>query len=201
MPEGEVARGTAACDWGYDPLPSHVEPPESPVSTPERHKEFPLVLITGAKQPMYMHSQSRQIESIRRLAPEPLLEIHTNLARSLNIGEGDFAWIETTRGRLRMRAHLHERIHEGVVAFPHGWWRPEEPGPLHGIFETSSNILTDDDPDLCDLSFGSRLLLDLSRLGSSCLSIEPSPPRNTEQGQSLFVSSCASKSPCGTDLL
>jgi anaerobic selenocysteine-containing dehydrogenase len=145
-------------DWGYDPLPSHVEPPESPVSTPERYKDFPLVLITGAKQPMYMHSQSRQIESIRRLAPEPLLEIHTDTAQSLNIREGDFAWIETARGRLSMRAHLHERIHANVVAIPHGWWKPEEPGPLHGIFETCSNILTDDDPDLCDLSFGSSPL-------------------------------------------
>src|SRR6202035_4452659 len=39
-------------DWGYDPLPAHVEPPESPVRTPERYKDFPLVLITGSKQPM-----------------------------------------------------------------------------------------------------------------------------------------------------
>ena len=145
-------------DWGYDPLPSHIEPPESPVRTPERYKDFPLVLITGAKQPMYMHSQSRQLESIRRLAPEPLLEIHSQTARALDIREGDFAWIETARGRLRMKALLHERIHEKVVAIPHGWWRPEEDGPLHGIFETCSNILTDDDPDQCDFSFGSSPL-------------------------------------------
>jgi anaerobic selenocysteine-containing dehydrogenase len=145
-------------DWGYDPLPSHVEPPESPLRTPERYKDFPLVLITGSKQPMYMHSQSRQIESLRRLAPEPLLEIHSRTAASLNIREGDFAWIETLRGRLRMRAHLHERIHERVVGIPHGWWHPEDPDTLHGIFETCSNILTDDDPDLCDLSFGSSPL-------------------------------------------
>jgi anaerobic selenocysteine-containing dehydrogenase len=145
-------------DWGYDPLPSHVEPPESPVRTPERYKDFPLVLITGSKQPMYMHSQSRQIESLRRLAPEPLLEIHSRTAAALDIREGDFAWIETMRGRLRMRAHLHERIHERVVGIPHGWWHPEDPDTLHGIFETCSNILTDDDPDLCDLSFGSSPL-------------------------------------------
>ena len=57
-----------------------------------------------------------------------------------------------------MRAHLHDRIHAKVVGIPHGWWRPEEPGPLHGIYETCSNILTDDDPELCDLSFGSSPL-------------------------------------------
>lgn len=145
-------------DWGYDPLPHHIEPPESPISTPERYAEYPLVLITGSKQPMYMHSQNRQLKSLRRLAPEPLLEIHPRTAASLGIKEGDYAWIETVRGRLRMRAHLHDRIHEKVVGIPHGWWRPEESGPYHGVFENCSNVLTDDDPAVCDPTFGSSPL-------------------------------------------
>lgn len=149
---------TTMRDWGYDPLPNHVEPPESPVRTPDLYEKFPLILITGSKQPMYMHSQSRQLESIRRLAPDPILEIHQRTAASLTIGEGEFAWIETPRGRLRMRAHLHDRIHEKVVAIPHGWWKPEEQGPFHGVFENCSNMLTDDNPELCDLSFGSSPL-------------------------------------------
>jgi anaerobic selenocysteine-containing dehydrogenase len=149
---------TVMRDWGYDPLPSHIEPPESPVRTPEIFKEYPLILITGAKQPMYMHSQSRQLKSLRRLSPEPILEIHPKTALPLGIADHDFAWIETPRGRLRMRAHLHERIHENVVAIPHGWWLPEEPGPLHGIYETCSNVLTNDDPELCDVAFGSSPL-------------------------------------------
>lgn len=149
---------TVMRDWGYDPLPSHIEPPESPIRTPEVYKEFPLILITGAKQPMYMHSQSRQLQSLRRLSPEPLLEIHPKTAMPLGIASGDFAWIETRRGRLRMRAHIHDRIHENVVAIPHGWWLPESPGPLHGIYDTCSNVLTDDDPELCDVAFGSSPL-------------------------------------------
>ena len=48
---------TVMKDWGYDPLPSHVEPAESPVNTPERYRDYPLLLITGAKQTMYYHSQ------------------------------------------------------------------------------------------------------------------------------------------------
>jgi len=144
--------------WGYDPLPHHAEPPESPISTPARYKDYPLILVTGAKQPMYMHSQSRQLESIRRLAPEPIMEIHTKTAAALGIESGDYAWVETIRGRLRMRAHVHEQLHEKIVGIPHGWWLPEKPGPYHGIFETCSNVLTDDDPDTCDLSFGSSPL-------------------------------------------
>lgn len=149
---------TTMRDWGYDPLPAHVEPPESPLRTPEVHAEFPLILITGAKQAMYMHSQNRQVESIRRLAPQPVLEMHAATAAQLGIAEGDLVWVETPRGRLRIRAHLHERIHEKVVAIPHGWWFPELPGPDHGVYEHCANVLTDDDPELCDPTFGSSPL-------------------------------------------
>lgn len=145
-------------DWGYDPLPGHIEPPESPIRTPELYKEYPLILITGSKQPMYMHSQSRQLHSLRRLAPEPLLEIHSQTAAFLGITDADEVWVETPRGCLKMRAQLHERIHPNVVAIPHGWWRPEDPGPYHGIYESCSNVLTDDNPELCDPAFGSSPL-------------------------------------------
>jgi thiosulfate reductase / polysulfide reductase chain A len=107
---------------------------------------------------MYMHSQNRQVDSIRRLSAAPVLEMHLETARSLGITEGDMTCIETVRGRMRMRAHLHSRIHEKVVAIPHGWWYPEEPGPEHGLLRGCANVLTDDDPDLCDPTFGSSPL-------------------------------------------
>lgn len=141
-------------DWGYDPLPAHVEPAESPVSTPELYKEYPLLLITGVKQPMYYHSQGRQIPSLRDLAPEPLVEIHTQTAASLGIAAGDFAWVQTPRGKLRLKVRTHDRIHPGVVTVPHGWWLAERPGPEHGVLELCANVLTDDDPDNCDIAFG-----------------------------------------------
>jgi anaerobic selenocysteine-containing dehydrogenase len=145
---------TVMKDWGYDPLPSHVEPAESPVSTPELYKEYPLLLITGVKQPMYYHSQGRQIPSLRELAPEPLVEMHSQTAAALGVAAGDFAWVQTSRGRLRMKVRTHERIHPKVVNVPHGWWLPERPGAEHGVLDLCANVLTDDDPDNCDVAFG-----------------------------------------------
>jgi hypothetical protein len=46
------AWSTRMKEWGYDPLPQHREPPESPVSTPELYKEYPYILITGALTPL-----------------------------------------------------------------------------------------------------------------------------------------------------
>ncbi len=145
---------TVLKDWGYDPLPSHVEPAESPVSMPGRYKDYPLLLITGAKQSMYYHSQGRQIPSLRKLAPEPLLEMHNETAAALGIASGDFAWVETVRGRLRLKVHAHDRMHPKIVTVPHGWWLPEAPGPDHGVLEVCANVLTDDDPEVCDEAFG-----------------------------------------------
>ena len=90
-------------EWGYDPLPDHVEPPESPVSTPERYKDYPLILNTGAKQPMYWHSQGRQLRSLRRLSPEPLVELNDKTAAELGIKRGEYCW-----DRDRARAASHE---------------------------------------------------------------------------------------------
>jgi len=125
---------------------------------PERFEEYPLILNTGAKQPMFWHSQGRQLKSLRKLNAEPLVEINAKTAEAYGIKKGDSVWIETVRGRLRMRAHLHDQIHEKVVSIPHGWWLPEEPGPDRGVFEVCSNVLVDDDPDNCDVVLGSSPL-------------------------------------------
>lgn len=149
---------TVMRDWGYDPLPAHEEAVESPVSMPERYADYPLVLITGAKQHMYYHSQGRNIPSLRKLSPEPVMEVHPETASEYGLTDGSYAWVETVRGRLRQRVKTTVRIHPKVVAIAHGWWLPEQPGPDHGVLGVCSNVLTDDDPAACDPAFGSSPL-------------------------------------------
>lgn len=131
---------------GYDPLPHHKEPPESPISTPELAKDYPLVLTTGGRVPGFFHSEFRQIPKLRRLNPDPLIEIHPDTANKLGIEEGDWVWIESIRGRVKQRAKLTDGIDSRVVHAQHGWWYPEdkraEPS-LHGVWESNINVLTD----------------------------------------------------------
>ena len=56
-------------EYGYDPLPGYVEPAQSPISTPELYKEYPIILISGARQEEYAHSQQRNIPALRALNP------------------------------------------------------------------------------------------------------------------------------------
>lgn len=127
---------------GYDPLPYFVEPPESPYSTPELFKSYPLIITTGGRVQAFFHSEGRQIKSLRKLNPDPLVEIHPATAKGLGIEEGDWVWIESPRGRIKQKARLTKGIHPGVVHAQHGWWFPEKGPPEYGFKESNVNLLT-----------------------------------------------------------
>jgi len=131
---------------GYDPLPYYEEPPESPYSTPEIAKEFPYILITGGRLINYFHSEGRQNPKLRKIHPEPLVEIHPETAEKHEIKDGDWVWIETLRGKIKQKAKLTTIIHPKVIHVEHGWWFPEKPSPERGVWESNANILTNNKP-------------------------------------------------------
>ena len=65
---------------GLDPLPSYVEPVESPYSAPEDVEEYPYIVTSGMRVPHFFHSEQRQIEKLRALHPDPLCHIHHLMA-------------------------------------------------------------------------------------------------------------------------
>ncbi len=141
-------------ELGYDPLPFYEEPPESHVRTPEIAEEYPLVLITGGRVKSLFHSENRQIGTgLREQHPEPFMDIHPETAEKLDIGDGDWAYIETRRGVIKQRARLTTGIDPRVVNVEALWWFPEQPAPepwLHGVWQSNANVLTMDEPEVCD---------------------------------------------------
>ena len=133
-------------ELGYDPLPYYEEPPESPVSTPEIAREFPYVLTTGARLPMYFHSEGRQIPKLRKGRPEPQVEIHPDTAARHGIAQDDWVRIASPRGSILQRALLTSKILPGVIHCQHGWWFPERKGTEYGIWESNANLLTSQAP-------------------------------------------------------
>ncbi len=133
-------------EWGFNPLPVYYEPPESPYSEPELAKEYPLVL-TNRKFAEYQHSGGRQIPSLRRSHPEPVVKLNSETAAGLGIKEGDWVYIETRRGRIKQKASLTPIIDPRVIIADYGWWFPEKPASeLHGYAESNINILTSNKP-------------------------------------------------------
>lgn len=142
---------------GYDALPSYQEPPESPVSTPDVARDFPLVLTTGARRREFFHSDGRQAGSLRARRPDPLAELGTATAARFGIVDGDWIRVASPRGAIRMRARVSGDIMEGVVSIDHGWWFPERGVFDFGAFESNANVLTNDGPPY-DPAFGSYQL-------------------------------------------
>ncbi len=130
--------------WGLDPLPYFEEPPESPVSTPELWKEYPLILNSGRRVPAFFHSEHRMIPWLREIEPDPTVEIHPQTAKDLGIIDGEWVYIENERGRIKSRAKITPTILPYVVAPTHNWWLPETEGKepnLYGVFEYNVNNL------------------------------------------------------------
>ncbi|MBW1769123.1 MAG: molybdopterin oxidoreductase, partial [Deltaproteobacteria bacterium] len=142
---------------GLSSMPTYHEVTESPIGSPDLAKEYPLVLSTGIRSPVFFHTQYRQIPRLREIHPDPLVRMHPETAQNLNISEGDWVYIETPRGRCRQKAKLTLGIDPRVVMAEHDWWFPEAPAEapgLHGAFESNINVLTSSEPPY-DPGFGS----------------------------------------------
>ncbi len=126
-PSGKVELRCSTLEaMGYDPLPYYAEPPESPFSTPDLYKDYPLIITIGSRLQGFFCSEGRQIPSLRRLNPDPLIEIHPQTAHSFGIENGDWVWVESLRGRIKQKAYLTDGLRPGVVHAQHGWWFPEK---------------------------------------------------------------------------
>ncbi len=127
--------------WEYDPLPCYRDSYESPFL-----REYPLI-FTSAKDPFYFHSAYRNISSLRKLSPEPIVLIHPDTATHLGIDEGNWVCIETKQGTIRQKAALNPEMDPRVVVLSYGWWFPERNDlELSGWKESNLNVLTDNDP-------------------------------------------------------
>ena len=127
---------------GADPLPAWQEVPESPVSRPDMREEYPLILTTGSRTTPFFISNNRQIKSLRRRHPFPLVSMHPETGVKYGIREGDWVFIETARGRITQKAVFLEEMRRDTVSCEMGWWYPEAGAPCYGWDESNANILT-----------------------------------------------------------
>ena len=143
-PSGKVELAASRlAEFGYDALPGYKEPPEGP-NNAELYADYPLVLISGARQIEYMTSEGRQIRALRERRPDPEIDIHPDTLARLGIKDGDWVWLETARvpgKRIKLKAVAFDGLDPRVVSASYGWWYPEKAGPEHGCFESNVNLL------------------------------------------------------------
>jgi len=116
----EIRSDEARSRWGQDELPTWREPEERP----RRDGRFPLHMLTPNTKNR-IHSQFGNLETIRRMAPEPFVAMHPSDARARKLGENDRARIFNDRGELTLPVRFDWGLRPGCVAVTNGFWLAE----------------------------------------------------------------------------
>ncbi len=106
---------------GIEPLPKYIEPKYSPVSTPDMAKEYPLILTTGARLPMFIHSRTFRMPWTKRLRKDPMLDINPADAGEKGITQGDTVRLSTQRNHIDVKANITRLVPRGVINMYHSY--------------------------------------------------------------------------------
>lgn len=104
-------------------LPLHQETLESPLRS-LLAKQYPLTFLT-AKVRATTHSVMANVDWMKEVSSEPMLDMNPIDAKKRWIKDGDMVVAFNDRGRVKLTARLNEAVRPGTVNVPHGWW-PEQ---------------------------------------------------------------------------
>ena len=85
-------------------------------------EEYPLMLTTGRVVSQFLSgTQTRRIGPLVDQYPEPLIEMHPQLAQELGIANGDLTTVESRRGQITLPAMVVTTIRPDTVFVPYHW--------------------------------------------------------------------------------
>ena len=124
-------------DMGQDGLPDYIANYE----IPQANSEFPLAMISPPAR-NFLNSSFVNLQSLRDIETEPVLEMHPEDAQTRGIQDGDVIRVFNQRGTYHCKAQLNDRARPGVVNGLGIWWRKLG---LNGtnVNELTSQNLTD----------------------------------------------------------
>ena len=149
LPEAPFAQGgfptasgrcelhSAALARAGDGLPDHVPNHEAGGSS----AAYPLAMISPPAR-HFLNSSFVNVQSLRSIEGEPLLEIHPHDAAPRGITSGVLVEVFNERGRYHCQARVSERARPGVVNGLGIWWRKLGPRGTN-VNELTSQALTD----------------------------------------------------------
>ena len=136
---------SALKEEGLSPLPEYI-----PVKYSDEYlSNYPLHLLTIKSTNNFLNSSHANVDHLLKKAGEPLLDIHRTDAEVRNIADGDEVKVFNTNGEMLLKARIRNKVRQGVVCLPQGYW----PSLLKG--GSSANALTND--TLTDMGDGAAL--------------------------------------------
>jgi anaerobic selenocysteine-containing dehydrogenase len=103
---------------GVDALPAWT-PPASDAGGEEVERDYPFILNSGSRLPMFIHSRTYRLSWTRGLRPHPMADLNPADARRLGITQGDRIELSSPSGSIRVLANLTELVRPGDVHVYH----------------------------------------------------------------------------------
>jgi anaerobic selenocysteine-containing dehydrogenase len=106
---------------GFEALPVYAPPRSSKEADPELAKDYPFILNTGSRLPMFVHTRTFRLSWTRSLRPDfPSADLNPGDAARLGIKQGDEIRIATPKDGIEVKANLTQMVQPGVVHMYHG---------------------------------------------------------------------------------
>lgn len=106
---------------GFEALPEYTPPQQSKEATPELAQQYPFVLNTGSRLPMFVHTRTFRLSWTSSLRPHfPSADLNPGDANRLGIKQDDSIRIATPKAEIQVKANLTEMVQPGVVHMYHG---------------------------------------------------------------------------------
>lgn len=136
-----TADGRAQVDGAGLGVPDHVPNYESAASSPALAERYPLAMISPPAR-HFLNSSFVNVQSLRSIEGEPLLEIHAGDAAARGLSSGQMVRVFNDRGDYHCRCVLSARARPGVVNGLGIWWRKLGPRGTN-VNELTHQRLTD----------------------------------------------------------
>jgi assimilatory nitrate reductase catalytic subunit len=115
-----IAKGSGPFYFPDGKARFNVAPYTSPAE--DTDTEYPLMLTTGRVVSQFLSgTQTRRIGPLVDQYPEPLVEMHPQLAQTLGIANGDLTTVESRRGEITLPAMVVTTIRPDTVFVPYHW--------------------------------------------------------------------------------
>ncbi len=119
-----------------DALPTYRPPKYSKEATPEMAKDYPMILNTGSRLPMFLHTRTYRLPWIRSLRPQtPEVELHPADGIKYNLKNGEEVRVSTPKGSVLVKVSLTTIAMEGVVHIYHGFNKADVNDLLDGDYK------------------------------------------------------------------
>ena len=127
-------------DLGLDTVPTYIPPRESPRTSPELARRYPLAFISPPAHHFLNSTFSAQPVFVRREGGEPSLTLHPVDAAARGIADGQMVRTFNDRGSFLARAHVSDAARPGVVVGLSIWWAKMCPGGRNANAVTSQEL-------------------------------------------------------------